>query len=271
MYSIKLVFHPSTQAANPQNLDPKISFKIKYRRAEDPSPDNPLRGLFDYTQWGKILAAKIPGLRAVTDTLSIERDSLDHALLGELGKQQIREGKYKLYQKLANSATPLDHDWLRVAGEADAVQINHGHFAEYQKHSETGRSCEKLGWVIKLALGDADREKMTSVLNNKAFQDAVNEEIRRGLGEGRALELVNDAIKAKVTVILEEAGIAGCKAQFKLKRGELIPGARVVVGETTTLGNVSPDTPEPAMPPAGQLSRERKYCDFALPDSKANQ
>ena len=247
-----------------------LSFKIKYDRTQDPTPDNPLKGLFDYTGFARNVRERLSGMRGKLQ--SADCQALEKSLHSEVRNQGIDQGKYKLFSKPgASNPREARPDVLRLEGRAGGVAINHGHFLEHQMNSATGVSTENLAWVVKLKVPSdhKKREAFESALNEEGLRQEINSLVRNGLEQGDALELVNDAIKGVLQEKLRTNNLPAVPARLALRRPELLPGAVVVVGENTVLqpssgvGVEQIDLAESKNP-----ERVRKYRDFLFGGQK---
>ncbi len=260
-YFIKLSGIPRPASAE------TLSFKIKYERSQDPTPDNPLKGLFDYTGVAK----------SVRDHPS-DRHALDSTLRDELSRQDILRGKYKFFNKpseasslsaSAREGTPPRNraDALRLEGRMDDVEINHGHFLDHQKNSETGISNERLRWIVKLKVppGNGQREAFERALRGPEVLQAIEGNVRAGLQRGDALELVNDANKRLLEHMLQVNQLPGVEVRLALQRPGLLPDTVVVVGENAAL-QPSPgaEVAAAAVKADKDPDRPRRYRDFHL-------
>lgn len=243
----------STRSETPELSCPSkntLSIKVKYVRERSPTEDNPLDGLFDYSQLGRILEETLPAYdpdKSIVD--------LENTLVGELKRQGIHNGKYKLSTKPTSETKTIERNEkiVRISGFVDDVAINHEHFLDNQKLSETGNSVENLDWVIKLTPSDQTAStKFETAFQNQEFQIEVATIIKYGLAQGDALELVNEAIKKIVQKRLDHVDASSNKIVFALKRRGVLKSAVVVIGETHMIGE------QPSKP----TDRLRKYHDF---------
>jgi len=260
MQSVKLsritIPHPTLQSSprtepssNPENT---FSIKVKYLRERSPTANNPLDGLFDYSQVGKTLEETLPAFD--TDKSIAE---LESTLISELKRQGIHQGKYKLsFKPTPGSQTVAPKENIfRITGFVGDVAINHGHFLDNQKLSETGNSVENLDWVIKLDCSNQEvSKKLAIAFHNPTFDREVATLIKEGLGRGDALELVNEAIKKLVQKRVDQLALSSKKIVFALKRRGALPSAVVVIGQTHL---------EDQQPPK-QTDRVRKYHPFSF-------
>lgn len=281
LYSVKLTRMPiSTLKASATSLaNDLLSVKIKYHRTESPTADNPLNGLFNYTPF----TDKLPTLLSSKVLFSLHdfSEKAKEPLLGALKDQNIRHGKYKIQKKSLRSLQEVaafkkirDGDVIlyRVEGAAANVLINHGHFLESQKNSQTGISTENLGWVIKLKghVSTKNIDVAAEIFDDSKFLAGVNQCVYDGLKQGVALELVNDKIKELLQTQMKERGIGACEAKFALKRSGLIANTQIVIGEKTVLPGASQFihtvTAAEAIDTKSLISDSstRKYIDFSF-------
>lgn len=235
--SVKLTNIPIPQAIHqaltmPNSPPNMLTIKVLYERAGSPTADNPLNGLFDYTQLGLFLEES---LRTFNPDSFVA--NLQITLLNELMRQGIYQGKFKLVSKpIAESNTSKENKY-QIGGSVENVKINHEHFQENQKLSETGNSVEPLDWAIKLVCAESTvMSNFTITLDNQQFKSEVEHIVRTGLARGDALELVIDAIKELVGTKMSFPEDVSNKVVVSLTRRDVLPSATVVIGEAHIVG-----------------------------------
>lgn len=290
MYSVKLknitfsnpAIHTPTHSGIPHGQESTLSIKVKYRRDQEPTIDNPLNGLLNYVPIAKSVNQYLPQFDPITSVKDLEGH-----LLEELKQQNIHSGKFKFTIKPKTDpekSTISDTSKLnemskvyRIRGSVNGVKIDHNHFLESQKSNKTGIHTENLSWVIKLK-GENIKEnsvQLKHAFDNAQFRDEVSKVVVNGLGlEKKALELVNNDIRNRVQEKIALLDIPVRKISLSLKRpkvlNELIPNqvkkeAVVVIGETHLMGSQR-ITESPPVPAQGEKlhSRSSRYQDFSF-------
>ncbi|MES2830536.1 MAG: hypothetical protein V4695_00920 [Pseudomonadota bacterium] len=239
MYSVKL--------AKMQVGDGLASLKLKYERAQSPTPENSLNGLFDYTTIAKSLLSEPVQNRTSIGSFNAKARAV---LQEELTRQNIGPAKFKQVfkqmpeQLLTGSQraaftmqTTPEKIAVRMQGTIDQAEINHEHFLANQKNNETGNSVERLYWVIKLE-GNNDPQFIDAMkmLDTDSIRSRIDSHARVGLKKGHALELINDAVKILISQTMTENSISDYRGKFSLKRPGVLDGALVVIGESAQFG-----------------------------------
>lgn len=242
-YSVKVI-----------NEDQSAALKLKYTRGEQTGHE--LAGLFNYMP---VIGPELSAAMADPSDKAAVATFRNNVLLPELAKQGITEGKWRLKPKWhATEHAQPRRDEARLAGSIDSVAINHASMDPNESPDPKANTMEPMRWVVK-AQGLHAGETLLA---------GVKAEIPRCfdvLKEGRALEVVNAGIREVLTTQGSESGEENYTYKLRVHRPDLktLKGARVVIGESGQVGNMSP--PVKAVRPMAACGGLGHYEAFTTP------
>ena len=210
-----------------------LKFTAKYPASAEKSPNNPLKGYFNYIHLTPLLHEMVNG--------SINNEYLLKKAIHQFHEQQLPTIKIKLFGKestqLKNSASPSDKETLKVSRQLNSVSINHGNFNTDQIAIGDGNSKESLSYSIRVRSKNLQQSNPAAIeallKESSSTIHQVEKAIRQAVSNGQALEV---GLQHAESILLPEL-----KQQFrensfdlktKLKRTELFTDTTIVIGST---------------------------------------